>query len=498
MLIGTTFDHKHFDTNNINTSALKSSEIAEFDHAQFYKPNPIIPLAFPVPISKPRPTRPKSVVPTPMTSASIISTTAATVATPIVSVASTPSQITSNTQSKSPIQLIKSIPTTIKNNSAKLLAVIPAPHQIKSNQPAQPTQSTKSVKSVQPLQSIKNIGSLHHSDIATIDIILDNMSIIKELRPKLCKHLYDRLFSNGEKKKEELSEWIHVDKENEQERKNKQKKYFEVYIRQLMFDRFTRILKISKEPKKYTEMYIRENMTKLLSPDEDISKHYDITEKKNFEFAIYISKKNFLSTILESYPDDTSVIRQFLLDLPRLEVYINDSKVNNIDKMYLDLSLINREIAIDSAKRNKISLMMLVMTMVCQTSFFHSFEHLYKKYMKLKSVIEQIEQTEQIEQLKQNKIKGDSKNNDNDDDAKKNYEVVDFREKNKVEFTITPTNLICAFTARYKILNIKTEETKYIIKTETLFSLDNDLCAIMYDAQEVPKVPGTLDSQSIK
>ena len=99
---------------------------------------------------------------------------------------------------------------------------------------------------------------------------------------------------------------------------------------------------------------------------------------------------------------------------------------------------------------------MLCMLLICQSSFFVSFMHLHNKEIKMKNMLDP-------------------------DDPKNNIHVADMKEKNRIDLYITLNSFSCSFNAKYRILDILEDITIYNVKTETLLSLDSDICLITYD-----------------
>jgi len=319
--------------------------------------------------------------------------------------------------------------------------------------------------------------------IPSYDIVLREILTLDKMNPVLCEHMYTILFNNNNE------ECKNDNNENENENID-YSVYFKEYIRSLKFDKFITILQISSTFDRYTQLFINDNTTKIIDNIDNIDKSdkvdhvskfvdqivdqktdlsikYDISDKNNANTIISISKQNFLELSLETYPDDVSIIRQCLLDLPRQDVYINGTFITDIDQMLHLLGDFNKELKINTKGRNTISTTMLAIALICQSSFFMSFLHLHNKCTKMHSSI-----TENIAEdpkcIKENEIR-------------LNTHVCDMNERHVVTFYISHDSFKCSFSAKYRVVDVLAVETLYAVKTEILIDIFTDTGLIVYD-----------------
>lgn len=235
---------------------------------------------------------------------------------------------------------------------------------------------------------------------------------------------------------------------NDNEKKNsddeKKKAFIENLIKQLT---------VSNNFERYLNKYF--SLTEIRCYDKlyDVENNFNVVDTNNTNLIIAFSKKEFLDTILETYPNDESIIKQFALDFPREHIFINDEQFTSTEQFLLRLSKYNKEINISSQKRNKITTMMLAMLLCCQSSFYPSFAQLYNKTLKMWK----------------------------HDETTQKIHVTDMSSYNKIEFTINKNKIACSLISQYKIIDVDNEQVLCIIKTETMFDLTYERCLIIYE-----------------
>ena len=304
-------------------------------------------------------------------------------------------------------------------------------------------------------------------DIASLDVIVNNIGLIDKIHPTLHNGLKDHLFPDDvivsqNKKKRVRSLTTNMGTQNYVD----YSKYFEVYIRNNRIEKFSNLLNISRSSEKLKNIFLNGNghIPYLYEQEEDIINNYDVTKKENINTMISISRQYFLHHILETYPDDDAIVKQFLLDLPRQDIYLNGHMIKTIDNLFMGLSMHNKLIYCDqliSKSRPHISTMMLALLMICQSSFCVSFCHLHNKVEKLKSVL--------------------NLNKHYKNDYRHNVHVADLKERNIIDINVTEETFSCSFRASYRIVDISEDTTLFKVQAETLFDLNSDLCLIIYE-----------------
>lgn len=302
--------------------------------------------------------------------------------------------------------------------------------------------------------------------IPSYDIVLREILTLDNMQFDLCEHMYTILFNNNNDEYKDNNN-TNID----------YSVYFEEHIRSLKFDKFITILKISSTFDRYTQLFINEDATKIVDKfvdqivdqQTDLTMRYDISNKTNANTIISISKQNFLELSLETYPDDVSIIRQCLLDLPRQDVYINGTFITDIDQMLHLLGSFNNEMKIKTKKRSIISTTMLAIALICQSSFFMSFLHLHNKCTKMhNSIVENPKCKEDPKCKKENEFR-------------LNMHVCDMNDRNIVTFYISRDSFKCSFSAKYRVVDVIAVETLYVVKTEILIDIFNDTGLIVYE-----------------
>ncbi|VBB18562.1 hypothetical protein YASMINEVIRUS_1025 [Yasminevirus sp. GU-2018] len=318
---------------------------------------------------------------------------------------------------------------------------------------------------------------------SSIDVILKSIDLLDEIQPTLCNHLYKSLFTSVTTDKisgyvcslcsleKEMNTIISVVKENGENCASDSKmtppnidyrKYFEEYDRVFKLENVLSLISFSSSPERYITTFIKGDGVKNMSDQiNDVEKNYDISRRENIDAVITISKQNFLDLSLETYPDDEAIVKQFLADLPRNDLYINGAHITNIDKLILSIGAYNRELMVKTKNRKTMSTVMLAIAFVCQSSFFLSFLHLHSKCEKMHSVVDQSSTATT--------------------DVRRNYHVSDMREREKISITVGFDKFQCSFLAKYRVVDVTTEKTVYIVKTEILIDMNNDTGVIIYE-----------------
>ena len=318
-------------------------------------------------------------------------------------------------------------------------------------------------------------SNTHPNVFSSLDIMINSIKKIDDMHPTLCDDLKFRLFPekvlikvslHSHNKKKINNKTLIIDNTNIQQSID-YSKFFEVYIRNSRIKKFASLINISRTPDKLKSFFFDETLQiqYIYEQDVDIANKYDITKKENIDTITSISQQKFLALVLETYPDDDAIIKQFMLDLPRQDVYLNGQKIKKIDDLFMGLSIHNKLIYFNqsiSTSRSCISIMMIALLLICQSSFYVSFLHLHNKVGKMKSII------------------------DNDvlyiNDHRHNIHVTDLKERNRIIMSISEGTFSCSFDANYRILDIMKDRILFKVQAETLFDINTDTCLIVYEA----------------
>ncbi len=281
------------------------------------------------------------------------------------------------------------------------------------------------------------------------EIIEKNMHIVNKIEVILSPNTYKHLFVEKNTKSSEFSQGLSV-------MTSEYYKYFEQHINFLKLEKFLKLISITKSYNRIREKFIKnEIIERYYDSEYDINNNNDVIDHENMNNIIHIPTNNFLHQILESYTDDSSIVKQMLVDFPRQNVFINDQQIYGIESLMMSLSPYNREIIIENKNRYKISTMMLSMCFICQTSFFVSFVHNFNKIAKMKQIYY------------------------NKSDQRHNLHLTDTKGRKKIKIYIDDNKLSCVFIGSYKIINIETNTTLYNISTETIFDINSDVCLVV-------------------
>jgi hypothetical protein len=250
-------------------------------------------------------------------------------------------------------------------------------------------------------------------------------------------------------------------------------------------DEFTYEKLIEMENKYYEKGYTKETIRTIYNmidkrfvgeifqintQQEDMKFNYDITLPNPVNQVVIFDKPYFLELIVETYQTDADIIRQFLADFTRVDVMINNENIKSIDLLMMRLSDYNRLIDIGS---RTISLMMLCLLMICQSSFYISFYHQHNKLNMLK------------ESLSNNHMMNKHKMNNND--KRLDYHLTDQRERKLIEFIISDDKLTVLFSSAYQVIdptisNITDTNPQTIVclNQQTVFDINQNITLITY------------------
>lgn len=311
-----------------------------------------------------------------------------------------------------------------------------------------------------------NVGLI----IPSIDVVLNSINLIDRIQPTLPEDLKIYFFSDESRDKTATDEKATITTVISQDSCTgiNYGKYFEDYVRNSRIKKFSKLINISKSAEKLRNIFLtgRGMIPQLYEQEYDVANNYDVTKKYMIDSIVSISKEKFMNLCLETYLDDDAILKQFIVDYPREDVFLNGKRIKTIDELFIDLSRSNRMIQLEPAtrnKRNQISTMIFALLLMCQSSFYVSFLHLHNKVNKMKMTLEQ------DPSLK--------------NDKKYNIHVTDLKERNQIHLYVSENTFSCSFEAKYKIIDISEDRTLYKVDTETLFDLNSDLCLVVYEAE---------------
>ena len=244
------------------------------------------------------------------------------------------------------------------------------------------------------------------------------------------------------------------------------KEYFETEYRKLMINQLKEQLNISPSIKRFNEKFLnRTDMSYYHNIKDDLENNYNIDVPKNLNNIINFKQSEFIDNIYETYNTNEDIVKQMTLDFPRHKIYVNNKQCISIDELFTILSKYNRPIDITSERRT--TTFMLSLLLICQSSFFMSFIHIYNKINKMK---EKYILNSELDIY------------DTDNIPVLNYNIIDTKQVNEIHLTIDDFRLCCTFIASYKVMNVSTEKIIYQIKAETIFDLNFDECLIVYES----------------
>ena len=178
-----------------------------------------------------------------------------------------------------------------------------------------------------------------------------------------------------------------------------------------------------------------------------VDKNYDLIhfhDLKNYNNMnnIDFSRELFLNSIIETYPIDETIIKQFMVDFPRQDIFINDTKYDCTYKFMLEIVKYNRLIKIND--KTEISLLLFILLIICQSSFYLQYEHVYTK-LKMTNMF-----------------------------------VLDAGKRKVIKIYLSDILFHVSFIAKHKIVNIDEKIKLYDYLSETIYDHYNDICIIIY------------------
>jgi hypothetical protein len=258
------------------------------------------------------------------------------------------------------------------------------------------------------------------------------------LQSNISERLYDKIFSVKCSEQNIDTNFFNIERE---------KKIMEL-------EGVINLLLLSDSIKKYDIIAMLGNRTmKYYHPNDDINNN-NLIDKK-MQMIVLFPLKDFINSVLSTYPDDDSIMKQFLADFHRHNVSINGELVKSIDRFITILSKYNRPLN-TSYLRKQISLLLFSMVLVCQSSYYISFNYIHDKLIKLKQ-----------------------KNSNMSD-----LHIVDSRVGKKINIIVSDYSnnaLCCSISGSYKIINCALDRTIHEFNTETIVDINADQCIVRYD-----------------
>lgn len=319
----------------------------------------------------------------------------------------------------------------------------------------------KSKTKINPMSSMTDVDRKEKNKLdeiarichISIEFISKRIKFLDLNEPLLCDNIARTLFDELDTEPEEPVEL------------NKYRKYFEEHICTVKLDNLLSLLKMSSNFDKYIAKFfncvnVKDRLNLILDNTTDVESRYDVSKCHNLNTIVKISKQNFLDLSLETYLCDETIIKQFLIDLPRQTVSINGIAVKDLDTIIRIAGRYNRDIlvGVDEMGNNvKRSLIMLLVTLICQSSFYMSFYHLFNKCAK----------------MRENSALG----------TECNYHTSYEKDINCIDIIVDANVLKCCFSATYKIIDTVNESTIHIVKTQTLIDINNDTGLIVFDVK---------------
>jgi hypothetical protein len=185
---------------------------------------------------------------------------------------------------------------------------------------------------------------------------------------------------------------------------------------------------------------------------------------------VTLDKDYYIDTICSSYNDENDIMKQFHVDLPRTEVYVNGElcrKGEDLIWKILDILEYNGKkkkkqlirspdfMSLQKLKKTEMrDVILFAMLIVCQTSFYVSYEFLFEK---------------------KNKYYGDD------------FHIVDNGDRKKVSIKIDDNDFTAIMESNYKLIRTNDfgeEEIIQIINSEFVFPRESDKCNIFYKVKE--------------
>jgi hypothetical protein len=181
----------------------------------------------------------------------------------------------------------------------------------------------------------------------------------------------------------------------------------------------------------------------------DISNNYNMLNIKNINFITSYDINIYITSLLDTYSSNETLIRQFIVDFNRQTIYVNNVLINDYKTFIKTIGKYNRILTF----KKQISLLILSIALSCQSSFYIQYKHIYDKInmMHLK-----------------NKLT-------------KHIYVVDYKEKNIIRFYVDDNIFKCSLTAFHQIMDTENVKTIYTYQSETLFDSNIDNCLFIYN-----------------
>ena len=324
-----------------------------------------------------------------------------------------------------------------------------------------------------------DISITEHKVPLNVPLNVTNLHILDNTHPLLCIHIYESVFntniccaySSHTNDIKNNTMGTNIRKHSsilEPIPRINYKKYFDMYVKINNLKYVIDMLSFSSFPEKYINQFIENQSVKnMFNHDIDIEQNYDISRQYNIDSIISISKYDFLRQLLLSYTNDMEIIKQFLVDVTRQDVFVNNIHITCIDELIIAIGANNIKIQINAPDRQCISTVLCTLMLACQSSFYASFSHLHNKCAKMHSIISDNEYTKPNNQL-------------NYIDPRKDYHIFSLREKGKILFSIGPDKFQCSFFAKYRITDVITNQDMYIVNSEILIDMNKEMGIIVY------------------
>lgn len=362
----------------------------------------------------------------------------------------------------------------------------------------------------------------------SVEYVITHLKTIREKRPHMDQRLYQRLFGDNSSENcinnDGLTEGssLTIPPMVDESVKIDYSRFFARHIKHVQCEKIIKLMDISKSPQKLKNRYVSEqnNIVDYFDQKEDILNNYDVTRRENINKITSMYGRDFLVEVLGTYRTEESILKQFLADFPRQDIFLNGSQILSIDELFVKLGPFNKMINLNTIigadinqymeryektsigaillesnnlgddldktahsrmvfKANKdatISLIMLSIVFICQSSFYQSFAHLHNKITRMKNVL-----NTPLVPRDSNPCEIDL--NSHEIDPKNNIYLSDHSERCRADFTITKDHFKCALSAAYKIIDVTDENILFKVNSETLFDIDNDLCLITYHTE---------------
>lgn len=225
-------------------------------------------------------------------------------------------------------------------------------------------------------------------------------------------------------------------------------------------------------------------------PNSQIPEPYNMEDmflpEKKSEFMISIDSNEFLKTIAHTYKSDTSIVDQFLRDFHRQIIKINGIEYKSIDELFFELSSTNRKTKIANGSGKKLTSMMALLLITCQSTNFVSYIYPH----------EAVSQARASAIMTSDAIKNDHKISTiihNGSEARKvdafadpvvNYYVINGEGFNITDIVIDSINLKpslgCVIDSVYKVIDTSSNDKIYDVKTQAIYTENADRCLIKY------------------